>query len=209
MKPLHEAGLSLGSNLGDRLASLAAAREALARLPGTRLAGASPVYETEPVDVADEWRDLAYLNAVLVLETTLDVREFSRLMHGVEDALGRVRGPARHAPRTIDIDLLYFDGETCDEPHLRLPHPQIASRRFVCRPLADLRPRLRLPGFDRDVAGLLAALPERPAVRLADTQWAPPGCPPAAGPDRALPPAHGARTSPGEGPRHPVPENGA
>ncbi|MGI6495911.1 MAG: 2-amino-4-hydroxy-6-hydroxymethyldihydropteridine diphosphokinase [Kiritimatiellia bacterium] len=166
-----EAGLSLGSNLGDRLAMLYAAREALGALPGTRIVAASPVYETEPVDVAGEWRHLAYLNAVLILETTLPLHRFSRLMHGVEDALGRVRGPARHAPRTIDIDLLYFGGETSDEPRLRLPHPQIAARRFVCQPLADLRPGLLLPGFDRTVARLLAELPEAPAVRRAARQW--------------------------------------
>ena len=166
-----EAGLSLGSNLGDRLSYLASARDALGRIPETRVVAFSPIYETEPVDVAEQWRDLAYLNAVVIVETTLPMREFSARMHGVEDSLGRVRGPARHAPRTIDIDLLYFGEERCDEPHLRLPHPQIAARRFVCQPLSDLRPDLVLPGMERPVSTLLAALPAEPFVKLFTTAW--------------------------------------
>lgn len=168
---MTEAGLSLGSNLGDRLAYLASARDALGRMPGTSVTAFSPVYETEPVDVAEQWRDLAYLNAVVIVETSLPLREFSSRMHEVEDSLGRVRGPARHAPRTIDIDLLYFGGERCDEPHLRIPHPQIAARRFVCRPLSDIRPALRLPGLGNTVAGLLAALPDTPSVALFARDW--------------------------------------
>lgn len=168
---MAEAGLSLGSNLGDRLAYLAAARDALGCIPGTRVVAFSPVYETEPVDVAEQWRDLAYLNAVVIVETSLPMREFSARMHDVEDSLGRVRGPARHAPRTIDIDLLYFGGERCDEPHLRLPHPQIAARRFVCQPLADVRPDLILPGFTLSVSALLSALPQSPVVALSTREW--------------------------------------
>lgn len=164
-KIVTEAGLSLGSNLGDRMAALDAACKALGELPGTRVVAKSPVYETEPVDVDPKWQDLAYLNMAVVVATTLDMREFSRLMHGVEDSLGRVRGPARHAPRTIDIDLLYFGSATCDEPHLRVPHPQIASRRFVCQPLSDIRPGLLLPGSTRTVSDILASLPEKPMVR--------------------------------------------
>jgi 2-amino-4-hydroxy-6-hydroxymethyldihydropteridine diphosphokinase len=82
----------------------------------------------------------------------------------VERELGRVR-TGWHHPRTIDVDLLYYGDAVRDEPHLRLPHPQIASRRFVCAPLAEVRPALRLPGLPGTVADLLAALPERPAAR--------------------------------------------
>ena len=164
--------LSLGSNLGDRRAHLIAARAALAALPGTRLVACAPLYETEPVDApADDDRRL-YLNTVLVLESALEPEAFSEAMHAIEARLGRVRGPERHAPRPIDIDLVAFGDLRRDTPSLRLPHPEAARRRFVLQPLADVRPGLRLPGQSRTVRELLAALPTTPAVALAGEQWA-------------------------------------
>ena len=163
--------LSLGSNLGDRRANLLAARAALAALPGTRLVACAPLYETEPVDApADDDRRL-YLNTVLVLESALEPEAFSEAMHAIEARLGRVRGPARHAPRPIDIDLVAFGDLRRDTPSLRLPHPEAARRRFVLQPLADVRPGLRLPSQLRTVRDLLAALPPTPAVALAGEQW--------------------------------------
>ena len=159
-----EAGLSFGSNLGDRRENLRRAIRAVSELPGVRLVAASGFYETEPVDVPERFASLSYLNAVAVFEVSMALEEWSRRCHAVEDALGRVR-TGYHHPRTIDIDLLWFGGETRDEPHLRIPHPQISTRRFVCEPLCEVRPDLRLPGFDEPVSRILAGLPERPAVR--------------------------------------------
>ena len=159
-----EAGVSLGSNLGDRAANLREAVRRLAETPGVRLLARSSDWETEPVDVPPEFADRPYLNAVAVFETTLPLEAWSARCHEVERELGRVR-TGYHHPRTIDVDLLYYGDAVRDEPHLRLPHPQIASRRFVCAPLAEVRPDLRLPGLPGAVADLLAALPERPAAR--------------------------------------------
>ena len=159
-----EAGVSLGSNLGDRLANLRGAVRLLAGTPGVRAIGRSSVYETEPVDVPAEFIGRTYLNAVAVFEVSISIREWSDRCHAVEAALGRVR-TGHHHPRTIDVDLLYCGDAVRNEPHLHLPHPQIASRRFVCEPLAELRPDLRLPGLPGSVAELLAVLPARPAVR--------------------------------------------
>lgn len=154
-----EAGISFGSNLGDRAAWLEQAIARLAALPGVRLLARAPLYETDPVDVPEAFRDRLYLNTVAIYAVRLPLAEWSRLCHAAEDALGRVR-TGYHHPRTIDIDLLYFGDAVSDIPHLHLPHPQISSRVFVCRPLADVRPALRLPGFSRTVAELLAALPD-------------------------------------------------
>ena len=161
--PAFEAGVSLGSNLGDRAANLREAVRRLAETPGVRLLARSSDWETEPVDVPPEFADRPYLNAVAVFETTLPLEAWSARCHEVERELGRVR-TGWHHPRTIDVDLLYYGDAVRDEPHLRLPHPQIASRRFVCAPLAEVRPALRLPGLPGAVADLLAALPERPAA---------------------------------------------
>jgi 2-amino-4-hydroxy-6-hydroxymethyldihydropteridine diphosphokinase len=173
---MAEAVISLGANLGDRLAALAAARDALARLPETRLAACAPIYETEPVEVPAECRHLAFFNTVVVLETGLDPEALAAAAFAIEAGMGRKRGAARNAPRLIDIDLIAHGDAVRRTPSLQLPHPRALSRRFVCRPLADVRPALVLPGETRSVAEALAALPPRPAVRLAAVQW--PSSPP-------------------------------
>ena len=165
-----EAGVSLGSNLGDRADFLRRAVRLLAETPGARLLALSPVFETEPVDVPDEFAGRSYLNAAAVFEVSLAAEDWSARCHETEERLGRVR-TGWHHPRTIDVDLLYFGAEVRDGPDLRLPHPQIASRRFVCEPLAAVRPDLRLPGLHGTVRELLAALPLRPAVRPAAVGW--------------------------------------
>ena len=158
-----EAAVSLGSNLGDRAANLREAVRLLAETPGVRLLARSSDWETEPVDVPAVFADRRYLNAVAVFEVSIPLEDWSARCHEVERSLGRVR-TGYHHPRTIDVDLLYYGDAVRDEPHLRLPHPQIASRRFVCAPLAEVRPDLRLPGLPGTVAALLAALPETPAA---------------------------------------------
>ena len=161
--------LSLGSNLGDRLANLFQAREALAHLPQTRFVCSSRVYETEPVNCADGSPE--YLNAIAILETTLEVRPFFNAMRQVEVRGGRKRNADRHTPRLIDIDLICWGAQTIDDPDLQVPHPRAHTRRFVCQPLADVRPTLLLPGQYEDIRAILASLPLLPAVRCAAEQW--------------------------------------
>ena len=163
--------LSLGSNLGDRLAHLMQAREALAQLPQTRLVAASRVYETEPVGVADACRELQYLNAIVILETALDVHVFSDAMHAIETRQGRQRTADRNAPRVIDIDLISCGDIILNEPDLQLPHPRAHLRRFVCEPLSELLPELILPGQTQPMRELLAQLPATPRVSVATEQW--------------------------------------
>ena len=110
----------------------------IGEMPSTNLVAASEIEETEPVDVPDEFAGMKFLNQVAIFETELEVHDFSRRMHAIEDALGRVR-TIRNAPRTIDIDLIDFDGLHLDEPALTLPHPRAAEREFVTRPLSKLR----------------------------------------------------------------------
>ena len=158
--------VSLGSNEGDRELWLGSARKALGALSGTRIVRESRVRETEPVDVPAEFRDMKFLNQVVLLETTLEVHEFSRLMHGIEDDLGRVR-TVRNGPRNIDIDLIFFGDEVLDEPGLAVPHPRAKSRAFVMEPLREVMGLrswaafLRLPNigtaFGDAIAGAVVA----------------------------------------------------
>lgn len=129
--------ISLGSNIEPRADYLARAIKFLSAMPSTRFVKASSVEETEPVGVPAEFRNLKFLNQLAVFETDLDPREFSRRMHSIEDSLGRVR-TVRNGPRTIDIDMIDFDGLRMDDPDLTLPHPRAAERDFIRRPLAEL-----------------------------------------------------------------------
>jgi 2-amino-4-hydroxy-6-hydroxymethyldihydropteridine diphosphokinase len=150
--------LSLGSNIGDRVANIQAAVTALEReLPHSSFVRA-PLYETTPVDVPPEFTDTLFVNTALAVETSIDPDGLSRIVHGVEDALGRRRS-VRHAPRTIDIDIIAFGDARSSRSDLRLPHPEAASRRFVLAPLADVVPGFVLPGQTRTIAELLAAMP--------------------------------------------------
>jgi len=148
---LTRAFLSLGSNLGDRLAYLRAAVVALERAPQTELVGVSKVYETAPVEV--EGSQPEYLNCVVGLECGLPAVELLRYCQGVEGALGR-EGKGEKAPRTLDVDVLLFGGGVLDLPDLVVPHPGI-GRAFNLRGLADLDAGLYIPGRGA-VGGLLA-----------------------------------------------------
>lgn len=154
-----EIGLSLGSNLGDRLGRLQAARDAIRDLPGVTLVAQAPVYETEPVGVRPEYAHLKFLNTVLILRSGRPAADLQQALADVETRLGRVRGEDRFAPRAIDIDVLFAGDLWLETDHLTLPHPRWAARRFVVQPLADLRPDLVLPGAGRTVREVLAALP--------------------------------------------------
>ena len=135
-----QAVVSLGSNIEPRADYLARALAALAALPGTRLERASEPEETEPVGVPPEYAHLGFLNQLAIFETELEVHEFSRRMHAIEDALGRKR-TVRNGPRTIDLDLVDFGGMVLDEPDLVLPHPRARERAFVMDPWRRLCPQ--------------------------------------------------------------------
>lgn len=147
--------LGLGSNLDpepatglrDRLEMLQAATDAIAE--GFTVRQSSRVYETEPVGGPEG--QPAYLNAVLELDGEgHTAREMLTACLAIEDDLGRVRAE-RWGPRTIDIDLLSFGNERCDDPDLQLPHPRMHQRMFVLAPLMELDADPVLPG-DRHVA---------------------------------------------------------
>ena len=132
----------MGSNLGDRRAVLAAAVAAL-----DDVVAVSPVYETDPVGGPTQG---PYLNIVVELETGCGARELLRAALALEADAGRERR-VRWGPRTLDVDVLWVDGETADEPDLRVPHPRMHARGFVMVPLADLAPDLA-PGWTVDGA---------------------------------------------------------
>jgi len=145
--------LALGSNLGDRLASLQGGVDALCARPGLSGVQVSPVYETAPVGGPAQPE---YLNAVLVAATTLSARAVLDRCQEAENALGRVR-TERWGPRRIDVDVIVYGTEVSDDPGLTLPHPRAHERAFVLAPWHDVDPGAVIPGRGR-VADLLAAV---------------------------------------------------
>lgn len=166
---MPRAGIALGSNLGDSLSHL---RAALARLSEIASPGepvrVAPVYQTPPLDCPPGSPD--FLNTVVEIGFDGTAHQLLELTRAIEHHLGRVRGPERNAPRTIDLDLLYLGDTRIHDDELELPHPRIFARRFVLQPLADIRPGLVLPGSTRSIAEALGALAEDPAppVRIKD-----------------------------------------
>jgi 2-amino-4-hydroxy-6-hydroxymethyldihydropteridine diphosphokinase len=133
--PARRAFLGLGSNLGDRVRYL---RDAVATLRDVGLVAVSPVYETDPLGGPEQDR---YLNLVVELRTDRSPHELLGVCHRLETAAGRVR-EARWGPRTLDVDVLWVDGSSVDDPELTVPHPRMWRRRFVVAPLHDLAPDL-------------------------------------------------------------------
>lgn len=149
---MSRAVVSLGSNMGDRAAALNAALAGIAAAD-VRIVAVSPAYETAPVGGPDQ---PDYLNAVALVETNLAPYDLLEVVHGVEDALGRVR-VERWGPRTVDLDILVYDDLVSDDPRLTLPHPLAAERAFVLVPWHDVEPTAVLPD-GRTIAALLAGL---------------------------------------------------
>jgi len=150
-------GIALGSNLGNRLENLENACDRLKTIavPGAAFLQA-PVYETAPVFCPDGSPD--FYNSVVEIEFDGTPYELLEMTQAIQAQLGRIEGLERNAPRTIDLDILYFGDETIESHHLHLPHPRLHERRFVLQPLANIRPDLVLTGQKRSVAQLLESL---------------------------------------------------
>ncbi len=166
---MTEAFIGLGSNQGDRRASLQEAVRRLSLLPGTTHIALSPLYRTTPVDMPGGEE---FLNGVMRLNTPLSARDLLDTLMRLEADLGRKRIPGQLLPRPLDLDLLLFGDLLLAAPDPLVPHPRLAHRVFVLQPLADLAPTLTVPGTGRTVVQLLAECRERhpeQAVREAGT----------------------------------------
>lgn len=153
--------IALGSNLGNRLETLQGAVDALEDTPGVRVKAVSPVYETEPWGVPPG-SQADYFNAVVLVRTTLPPESLLERGHAIEEAYLRVR-TERWGPRTIDVDIIAYQGVVRDDPRLTLPHPRAHERAFVLVPWYDVDPAAEVPG--RGTVADLAAAVGRGGVR--------------------------------------------
>jgi 2-amino-4-hydroxy-6-hydroxymethyldihydropteridine diphosphokinase len=164
MHPIRRAVISIGSNDGERRNNLQGAVDSLADTPEVWLTAVSPVYETDPVDAPEGSRD--YLNAIVLLDTTLSARTLLERAHAVEAAYGRDRDAEeqRNAPRTLDVDLIVVGDRRADEDDLQLPHPRAHERAFVLVPWLDLEADAEL--LDAGPVAELVEKTGRDGVRL-------------------------------------------
>lgn len=153
--------LGLGSNKGDRLRFLKSALAGIRKLNRTRVEAVSSVYETEPVGNKDQSQ---FLNAVAVIDTALSPQELLRELKTIEQLLGR-KERIRWGPREIDIDILYYDDLVVNEGPLRIPHGEVANRRFVLIPLSEIARELSDPVRKLSVVELLKFCPDTSSVR--------------------------------------------
>jgi 2-amino-4-hydroxy-6-hydroxymethyldihydropteridine diphosphokinase len=154
--------LGLGTNLGERAANLQAAARALE--PAVRVLRASRLYETPPWGYEQQ---PDFLNQVLESSTDLNPQELLAYVKRLEVELGRQPG-VRYGPRLIDIDILLYGAEIVDLPDLVIPHPRLAERAFMLRPLVDLAPDLRHPLLGKTIAELLAGV-DASGIRLIES----------------------------------------
>jgi 2-amino-4-hydroxy-6-hydroxymethyldihydropteridine diphosphokinase len=153
-------GIALGSNLHERLHWLQSARLLLQSLHEDRGAFlCSRIYETEPVDCPPG--SPLFLNAVIEIACTLPPLDLLASLQRIEQTLERPHDHAFHAPRTIDLDILFYDNLWFTLPELTLPHPRISGRPFVLCPLADICPERILPGWEKSIGARLAEFSAR------------------------------------------------
>ncbi len=153
----HRAYLSVGSNLGDRAGYIEGGVRALQAYPEIRIIRTSELIETKPYGGVEQGD---FLNGALAAETLFTPEELLEALHAVEAAAGRER-TLRWGPRTLDIDILFYDSLIFESDTLAIPHPDMANRGFVLRPLCALAPNLRHPVLNQTVAQMLKALEER------------------------------------------------
>jgi 2-amino-4-hydroxy-6-hydroxymethyldihydropteridine diphosphokinase len=156
--------VGIGSNLGDREATLSDAVRALAAHPEVRVARVSPLYETDPVGPPPQG---PYLNGATELATQLAPLALLDVLQELESSAGRVReGAPRWSARTLDLDLLLYGGQLIDAPRLQVPHPHLCERGFVLEPLCQIASAVVHPSSGESVDELAARVRDPAAVRL-------------------------------------------
>ncbi len=154
--------IGLGSNLGDPVGYLEAALDDLNTIPETRCARCSSFYRSTPLGDAEQDD---YVNAVAALDTTLQAEVLLTHLQAIEARHGRVRGPERWGPRTLDLDILLYGAARMENAILTVPHPGIMDREFVLYPLFEIAPELEIPGIG-PLQALVENCPRRGLERL-------------------------------------------
>ena len=158
--------LLLGSSLGDRTAYLKKAMELIEMHMGS-VEKYSSVYETPPWGFNDEHQ---FLNQALLVDSAAEPLRILELIHAIEQALGRHRTNQGYAPRTLDIDILFYDNILLNIPELTIPHPLLHERRFALAPLCEIAPDLWHPALKQTVQQLFNSCPDNSVLKVLETK---------------------------------------
>ena len=151
----HTVFISVGSNMGDKIAQCQFGVSQVADHPDVELTGTSSLYRTAPVDYVDQdW----FVNAAFRIATTLTPHQLLALTKDVQSEAGQGPKAVRFGPRTLDLDLIFYDDLILQDDELELPHPRAHKRRFVLRPICDIEPQFRHPVLGCSIAQLLQTL---------------------------------------------------
>jgi len=155
--------IGIGSNLGDRKAHILDAIERIEGIRETRVVKHSSIYESEPHGDIAGW----FLNCVIEIETDLLPEKLLQRLREVERAMGRKRLRTKQpGPRSIDLDILFYESQSLESPTLRIPHPELQNRRFVLAPLSELAPQFIHPVLGNTVSQMLAGCKDSKKLRL-------------------------------------------
>ena len=155
MRYRHTAYIGVGSNIGDKVENCRKGIAAMNGCEGCMVEAQSPLYETEPVHLeCQDW----FVNGAVRIRTALEPETLLERLKAIEHAMGRQPGEVRFGPRTLDLDILFYDDRILRTRLLQIPHPRLHQRRFVLRPLCKIAPELAHPVLGQTVDSLLSDL---------------------------------------------------
>jgi 2-amino-4-hydroxy-6-hydroxymethyldihydropteridine diphosphokinase len=147
----HQVYVGVGSNIGDRKENFLEALSRVAKLPDTRIIKESSLYESEPLGDSKDW----YVNGAIEIETKFKPEALIEKFKNIERAMGRKKVKKRWGARIIDLDILLYDALVVKKKNLRIPHPEMANRKFVLIPLSEICPQLVHPELGVTISELL------------------------------------------------------
>ena len=158
----HQVYIGIGSNVGNKRDNFFEAVTRLAKLPDTKVIKESSLYESEPLGDAKEW----YINGAVEIETKFNPEMLLEKFKNIERAMGRKKVKKRWGARIIDLDILLYDSAVVKKKNLRIPHPEMTSRKFVLIPLSEIAPQVVHPELGVTISELLFKLKDDKKIHL-------------------------------------------
>ena len=158
----HQVYIGIGSNVGNKRENFFEAVSRLAKLPDTRVLKESSLYESEPLGDAKEW----FVNGAVEIETKFKPEMLLKKFKNIERAMGRKKIKKRWGARIIDLDILLFDSAVVKKKNLRIPHPEMSSRKFVLIPLSEIAPQVIHPELGVTISEMLINVKDDKKIHL-------------------------------------------